>query len=373
MIFLKKTFFAFVLSGALALTWLLILNYSSPFFFTLDDNTTYYLNVFSYNWDTLFNHHTIPLINFYQSLGTTHLAHGQTGVLYPPVYLSAALSVLIFHNTLHTVDLLIIGHLVAAVLFMHLLLREHKISPLISTFGSLIYLTFPIVITFTKAWVIHVYVITFLPLNFLLLSILIRKPSIKAIVMLALAKSLFFFAGYQEHFFKMHVFELLFILLVSFTFWRKEQIKKCGSVLSNYTLTILVTLLLILPLLLPMNMARQTSFLHQNAASMQGYLAYALTLNNFLTAQFLNLNGHWLFNARMQIYYVGFFLIAIFVSGILVRGIRITHRNNHVYIYSILAIISLLFSSSLAKYIYDVPFLTSFTDPRNIISISFSS
>ena len=87
-----------------------------PNYFLWDDNAAYFLPAYVYNWRSLVQSGSFPELNLHQYLGYQYLGGGQPGALYPPVYVALGLSRLLLGDLRHAVDLLAIGHLLAAAL-----------------------------------------------------------------------------------------------------------------------------------------------------------------------------------------------------------------------------------------------------------------
>ncbi|MCG8455805.1 MAG: hypothetical protein MI919_05945, partial [Holophagales bacterium] len=75
---------------AFVLAFLLQLESRQPFYFLWDDNASFFLPCYTFDYETLLEHGRPAHLNYHQYLGYTYLASGQTGVLYPPVYLAMA-------------------------------------------------------------------------------------------------------------------------------------------------------------------------------------------------------------------------------------------------------------------------------------------
>ena len=104
------------------ISFILILEYKETYFFLYDDNATYYLPFFKYNWQALVNNLTIPFINFHQYLGHLYLGQGQTAVFYPLIYISVAISKILTSEYFATIEILVIIHFLISCVGMYLFL-----------------------------------------------------------------------------------------------------------------------------------------------------------------------------------------------------------------------------------------------------------
>jgi len=111
--------------------------------FLYDDNATAFLPFYTYNWNSVINNLTIPFINFHQYLGHTYFSQGQTGVLYPPIYLAVLLSKLTTGSHFFTIDILVLLHFCCSVVGMFFLLKRFNIDTKLSFIFSLIWIPFP--------------------------------------------------------------------------------------------------------------------------------------------------------------------------------------------------------------------------------------
>ena len=107
-----------------SLAWLAGLQAAFPSYFLWDDNATFFLPQYAFNWRTLAEHGELPLVSFHQYLGYLYHGSGQSAVLYPVVYLAAGLSQALLGDLRHTMDVLATLHLAAGALAMSVLLRH---------------------------------------------------------------------------------------------------------------------------------------------------------------------------------------------------------------------------------------------------------
>lgn len=195
------------------LSYVLFLEKLIPNFFLCDDNATAFLPFYVYNWNSVINNFSIPFINFHQYLGHTYFSQGQTGVLYPPIYLAVFLSKLITGTHYSTIDILVFIHFSCSAVAMFFLLKRLKIKAILSFLFSLIWITYPFFTITSKSWVFVSYVTAFLPLCFLLFDKIVKIPSYKNAFLLGAVQALFLYQGYIQYVLLLLFFEFLYLLI----------------------------------------------------------------------------------------------------------------------------------------------------------------
>ncbi len=231
----------------LALTvFFLILEGVVPRYFTCDDNATYFLPCYLYNEKSLRETGELAVINFHQFLGQTHLAQGQSGVLYPPAYLAIILSRTLFGNPLAAIDLLVFLHLLIGAAGMIVFFRTLEIRGRVAMAGAILYGTMPYLILFSRNWVFIAYTAAYAPWALWMVEKLRQENNHRWIAGYALLKSCFFYQGYTQYCLYLVVFEVAYAAL------RWQGVQKTGLFLWRFFLGNLLSLLLILPLLIPM-------------------------------------------------------------------------------------------------------------------------
>lgn len=348
-----------------------------PNSFLTSDNATYYLPSYVYNIKSIFESKTLPLINFYQYLGNVHLAQGQTGVLYFPIYLSGILSKLIFKDYLHTMIILGFLHFYIASIGMFLILKRFQVKSCLALITTLMWITFPYHILVGRGWIFVVYSIAYIPINFLLLDNLLKSPKIKYAIFLAILKSMFFFQGYIQY-----VFMLFFVEILYFALYVRIQYKeifdwhslkklrenlitnsKLKCLLKYYFSSILLFLGLIPPLLFPMFNAQRESFYRSHRVPIWDFLGEKLTVSKFFKTQFFNFDIYGAFTASNEIFFIGVINLFLLIS-ILIFSFRGKFNSiKHMYLFLTLAFVTLFLSTRFYIIFYTVPIFNYFRWP----------
>ena len=87
-----------------------------PCFFLHDDNATWFTGAYAHDFRVLTETGRVAEVNYYQYGGEPFLEQGQTAVLYPPVYLGAALARWVSGDLRWTIEWIAAEHLSIACL-----------------------------------------------------------------------------------------------------------------------------------------------------------------------------------------------------------------------------------------------------------------
>lgn len=336
---------------------------TSPHYFTRDDNANYFLPTATQNWRSLTEYHEFPFVNFHQSLGVPHFAAGQPAVLYPPLYLALAASVALTGDTLFTIDIATVLHLLASALGMYFVLRRiSNCGTTVSILGSLLWITFPYVLLIARSGLSYTYTAAYLPFIILSLDALIRRPCAQSAAVLAAVRALFFFSGNIQFPIIVFVFELfLFVFSVLRFNTRKERMLR----LRWFILHLILFLCLAAPLWLPM--LPHVIFSHRAVPITSTYLAQVVARPlALLRAQLFQFDPHVWYLADGSVLYIGFTVIALFCFAFLPqmwRRVRTRLQEAHLFPYALCAVIALLLATPIGTALYWVPILNLFTAP----------
>lgn len=374
---LENSGFVYFLLFLLTLVYLAFVEYLFPNSFLTSDNATYYLPSYVHNFRSVFEYNTIPLINFHQYLGTTHLAQGQTGVLYPPVYIAGLLSQILFEDYLHTMIILGFLHYYASGVGMFLLLKRFKVETFLAFISIIMWITFPYFIFVGRGWIFVLYTIAYLPFNFLFLDKLLDKPKFKYAIILSVLKALFFFQGYVQYVFMLIFLEFIYFLIyiringfnsgiidTPSSIWKKVyENRKLISQFKYYLISILLFTGLSAPLLFPMIEAQRESHYRALRVPIGDFLEHYLTFVQFVKTQFFNFDIIGAFWVTNEIFFIGIINLLILIFSIY-SSIKGKLKNiKQIYIFQILAVFTFLLSSRFYIIFYPVPFFNFFRWP----------
>jgi len=343
-----------------------LLEMRTPRYFTWDDNVTQLLPAFVYNWRVLIESGEIPHINFHQWLGANHLRFSQAAVFYPPVYFSLLLSRIFGSDYSCTIDIYVITHLLFSVIFFFSLVRKTT-SPLHAAMLALLWITTPFIIFLPRSWGTISVLFAFMPLSFLVLQSLIEKPSAKTIAVFSVTKTLFFFSGHADWFFRLTFFEVLYIVFFhpqiiavqsdSFFKWFISHLKILRPFFAAYALTILLSA----PLLLPSIAAKYESEFRSNFLSFSSFLDFRIKLIPFLCTQIGYFTPETVFGSNSCIFFVGPFFLALiaFIFIKLCKGPQKWHQ----WRWSVLSLAALILSTVFCIVLYFVPIMNNFRWP----------
>lgn len=344
-----------------SLAWLAGLQATFPSYFLWDDNSSFFLPQYAFNWRTLVAHGELPLVNFHQYLGYLYHGSGQSAVLYPVVYLAAGIAQGLLGDLRHTMDVLAALHLVGGALAMSVLLRNQLgVQRWIAVGGGLLWVTFPFLAQVGRNWIVVTYSALILPLNLLALEGLVRRPSPARIAALAAVKALYFYQGYVQYPVLAALLDLFYLgarwLLDSEVrrLWRRAA--------GAYAAAILGCGLLAAPVLLPMLEAKSLSAYRTGSLSFAEFISNAMPLESFFAAQLLRPTGPVIHQAGASIFYVGAPCLLALVL-LLLPSLRGRSGAGPFAAAGLVALIALLFSTRAYGMAYWLPLLSSFRWP----------
>lgn len=235
---------ALLLALAAVTITLSLLEWKLPYYFLCDDNRSYTLPLFAFEWNSLFRHGSLGLFNFHQFLGNPNDA--ASAVLFPPVYASAALSELFSGGAFLTLDILAWGHLLAAAAGMFLLLEAAGAALPAAAFAAAAWGLSPFAVMISSSWWITLPAAVYLPWGhyFLLKA---RQGNLRTgITGLTTAKLFLLLSGYTQYLIYISICEILFCLMLC---WRDfEELKRTAS---TFVSSCALALLLSAPMFMP--------------------------------------------------------------------------------------------------------------------------
>lgn len=203
-----------LLLAAAVLAALVALEAKTPFYFLQDDNRAQNLPFFVHAYEALAQGR-IALFNFHQFLGTPFLATGQASVLYPPMYLSLALSQLFLGHLQGGVDVLVVLHLLLAALGMYWVARLLGLSEEPAFLAGLSWPLCSFVIYVGNSWVPYTAFAAWFPFMLAGALLLLRRPGPAPLALLVAARTLLFLDGHPQNFLYAAIFEVLVVGLAT--------------------------------------------------------------------------------------------------------------------------------------------------------------
>jgi len=341
-----------------------VLELAKPHYFLWDDNASFYLPCYAYNARALWGEGALPHINYHQYLGHTYLASGQTGVLYPPVYLALGISQWIWDDLRSTIDVLAVLHLALAAVGMYALLRRLRLSRTMSLLTAFLWMSFPFLVQVARNWIFVSYAAAHLPWSLLLLDRLLAAPRAGRVLALAVVKALFFYQGYVQYAVLATLFEGFYIAVR----WALDRASRAGwrRAVTGYLLALAAAGALAAPLVFPMLHAKQLSAYRTGSLSFAEFLSNALSLRSFLLAQVFRMEPRAIHLATGSLYYVGIpNLVA--VGALLVSRWRRRRREipaaSCAVVAAVVAAAAFVLSTRAYGMVYFVPLLSSFRWP----------
>lgn len=338
-----------------------------PRYFLRDDNAAYFLPVYVHTAGTLFDRGELALLNHHQYLGQTHLASGQTGVLYPPVYVAYALAGAT-GDVRHALFLLALGHFVLGAVGFFVLARTWSVPRWPAAWSALLWLTLPFLAVVSRDWIWIAYGAAWVPWCLVFLDAWLVRGMRWGLVGYAVAKALFCFQGYAQYVILSVLFEAVFVSLHGIvhgvaggslparSWWRR---------ILGWFLVLAATGGLAAPLLLPMWRAKQASQARAGGLGLEEFLSNPLDPGVFLRSQVFDMADPAIHRATGAIFYLGLPVLLLVLGGLfwlLRRGER-PGQARRAMVLAAASATALLLSTEAVRLLHPVPLLGSFRWP----------
>ena len=340
-----------LLAALATLAILALLQAREPFYFLWDDNASYWLSSYVLAAESLAGEGVLAHLNVHQYLVQTHLASGQSGVLYPPAYVAVSLAHLLFGDVRATLDLLVAFHLAVSAVGFTVLLRSRGVSRAVALGVSLLWVTFPFVLQVSRSWVWVSAVAAWLPWSLWSSERSARRPSGGALAWSVVPKSLLLLQGFVQGALYAAVTEGALLLLSG----RLSRLRRAAEWVLAHTLAALLAA----PMLLPMMHARAVSADRAGPLPIEEVVSLSLPLRELLGAQFFRVSERVVHEGSGIVFYVGLPLIVLLPS-ILLRGAR--GRRDGLAAVAV-AVVAVIASTRLYGLLADLPLLGSFRWP----------
>lgn len=354
----------------LLLLFFILLEIRYPYYFLNDDNKSYWLPALIYNYESIKNG-VLPIFNFHQFLGYPWLSDGQTMVFYPFGYMATFISKLIFGNYFATVDIFIILHLIAGALAFYVLLRFLGLNEKSSFFGAVAWILNSFTIYSSTGWIfISVHAVIF-PLMIYFSLKLFKQFSYKTFILLAISRTLLFLAGHPQYFIYSIIFEAFTVaLILVFSTDLKEEKKKLFKFFKIYIYSYICTIILSLPLLLPMVHQMNISATRNSKLSFAEFSSWLYNIKQWLLGFFYpfnkSANSGFLYVLNYSSY-VGYLTIFFFIVCIIkyFKGEYSKNKRLQISTFLISGAAAFLWATSIVfnHIIYLVPILNRFRWP----------
>jgi len=268
---------------SLAALWILLLVVESirPCFFLHDDNATWFVGAYVHDFRVLTETGRVAEVNYYQYGGEPFLAQGQTAVLYPPVYLGVALAKWISGDARWSIEWIAAEHLTLGFLGFYFWLRRGGVTPLFAALGGLAWVLNPFVLIVGSSWITVTYLACYLPWLFWAVDRLFSESTRLSAVFLGSILALFFLQGYAPWV----LYSILFLAIYALARFLDRTEKNRPSIIFYLTMSVIVFLMLIAPLLLPMVHAAGVSAARSQPLPIAQVLFYRVKSAALLHAQ----------------------------------------------------------------------------------------
>ncbi|MBN1892191.1 MAG: YfhO family protein [Clostridiales bacterium] len=316
----RSWFFPLTLVAVLFLVFAYI-EFRKPYFFLQDDNRFYYLPNFSHVFKSLLNGE-LALFNFHQFLGTPSLASGQTGALYPLVYVAVGLSELLWGHVFASIDILVILHLTIGGVGTYFLIRFFDVDRKVAWFAGVTWPLSSFVVYVSDSWVIIASAAAYFPWLLLCSLRLYKKPSLQTMICAVMTRLLLFYSGHIQYFVYSVIFEFITVFLYVL-FGSDNGARKARSIkfLIKYAESYLYVLLLSLPLLLPMWNQMAISTERSGRVPLRDFFTLLFPVDQLFLGLFFpflqaNDNHYAPFMHLLNLSHIGYLTVILLVTGI---------------------------------------------------------
>lgn len=337
-----------------------LLERARPAYFLWDDNASENLPAFALAWRALTGEGVLAHLNLHQYLGQIWLGNGQSGVLYPPIYLAAGLASWVCGDLRWTIELLAIGHLALGAAGMVLLVRHHRVSATVALGVGLLYVTFPFLAQVSRNWIFVAFVAGLAPWSLLALTRVIETPSRGAALALGGVKALLFYQGNVNFAVMLALLEGVFLLAVLAS--RSSSSARPRDVLASCSGALLATAALAAPLLLPMLEAQQLSATRSTRLPFAEFFSNRLQLGVVSKAQLGWMVERAIHQSSGALFYFGLPCLVL-LAALALPAVR-RQRDSHVALGGALtAGCALVLGAGGVAVFYPLPLLSSFRWP----------
>jgi hypothetical protein len=329
------------LFASVGVLWLMLLvaEFWHPCFFLHDDNATSFLGSYLHDYRVLASTGRVAEIDYYQYGGESFLEQGQTGVLYPPVYLAVALAKAIPGDARWTIEWLAALHLTLGLIGFYGWLRQSHAGHGIAALAALAWVLSPFIFLVASSWIFVTYVAAWLPWLFWATDRLFERPRLRLSMVLGGFLGLFFLQGYVQWVVYSAWFLGLYIILR--LLWRIDL--RRGAIAWHLFVAAIVFLIFALPLLLPMLHAIENSAARAEPLPLAEALYYRAEPSDVLPAQIGLFRSKFMFGMSSAIFFcAAFWLVPAIVHGFARGNVVLRQR---LFAILILAALALLWSS----------------------------
>ena len=338
----------------------LFIEATSPFFFVHDDSAMQLAPEYLHNFRVLAETGRLAEINYFQFGGEPFIEEGHTGVLYPPVYLCAALAMRVMGDVRWIIEFMAFLHLTLGYIGFYFLLRHLNVDRLPAVLGGLAWALNPFVLLLGSSWLAIVMAAAALPWIYWALDRLLLRPSVLSSLVFGSILGFYFLQGAPQWFAYNCVFMAIYLVLRFLVVPQLSFLR----VLYSLVLSSLIFLVIALPSLVPTVHAIQVSDQRSSTMPWQAALAGSVLLDYLFKTQF------GIFLPRLVFYgssAILFFPILLFLPLVLIayfRADEIFRRKLLPFLG--LSLVSFAFSTPLHALLNLLPFFDRFRWPFKV-------
>lgn len=368
---IRSKFGLYILLVLLIMAFIALIELKYPYYFLQDDNRDYYLPMFVHSYRSLLKGE-IAQYNFYQFAGYPILGCGQSGALYPPMYLSVFISDVLFNHYFATIEIYVLIHLIIGAVGMNYFLRTLSIDKKSSFLCALAWPLSGFVFQVSNSWVVISGVCAYLPWILCFSYRFFKDLKKTDFILSVIFKVIFFYVGFYQYFVYLMIFDaimILFMVIMGLT----HKGTKIWKLIIYYILNSVSVLILALPLFLPVFRTSSISAERASAMGWDEYSSQYYDIRQWLWGVFYPFNQtkksdlFWHLNLK-NLSHIGYICLIFIVFGIIYQFFlkkKDVKKRKLVWIFTALGLISLLWSSNktVLYLIYKIPILNRFRWP----------
>lgn len=350
-------------TGFFVVIYLLIKEIVDPYFFTQDDSHSQFFPKILVGLRLLFSGN-IPFIDNYQHFGAPLFQIGTYAVFDPIMIFSYVLGNYILHKPFTTLEIYVILCMFGGAVFLGYSFRLLKVESLVSQAAIISFLFAGYFFITTRSWYYVGEIIFYLPLLLYFFVLALNgKLGLWWFFLSGLFRGLLFYAGNAQYFVYILLMEVVSYLYAAF------NLKKGRVVFLQYLCSVILTLGLMLPLLVPQYLSLQNISRPTEGLIPSGTASFDALISSFLPYPFGwapqpigwgNKNTHLMPN----MFHIGFvWVFTLFIS------LAVFIRTGKVYFAPVLVLAVILFflTGGAVSLVYSfksfVPVLNKMTGP----------
>lgn len=334
-------------------SWWLLLKSLDSSFFLVDNNANFFLPAYVHNYQSLVDGGELARLNYHQLLGNVHWGQGQTGVLYPWVYVSLWAAEVVLGDVLWGIDVLTLIHWWLAAGGMYGLMRWFGVKRRVAVVTGLIWVSLPFGVGVGRSWIVMVYLLVYLPWSYWMLEGYLGGNRERYWWGMVGMRWLLMLAGYVQWVVMALVLEMVYLGLRRINLNKKKLV--------GVGLSWVVAGGMGAPVLLPLWKAAGRSVARSQQITWQQFIENAVMVGDWVRAQIWIFEDGVLFDGSTYVYHLGLLWVVMWL--VIWRIKKGTSDRAKWKLYAVMAVTAGGLSTVMYGLVYLVPILNWFRWP----------